>query len=288
MTEIDDIPRLAEQMLRDYDDHTPGTLFGNGLRVSINDAYRLQTRVAQLRELRGERPVGYKIGCVCPGSQEKNGLSHPVYGRLWSTEQYANDATLAMSEFAHLAIEGEVAISLRHDVEPGEASMQDIAEAVDQVFTVIELHNLVFHSNHPRGAELIANNAIHAGVVYSSGARPPATVACTELSVALDGRVAEHWFGRRWPDDVLLAVPWLVAELAKDGRQLKTGQRILTGAWGEPLPLERPSSAETSALRLGWSNLGGTAQSGERHIVDRVKVVSTLFGSVAASFSSLK
>ena len=288
MTEAKDIARLAEQMLRDYDAHAPGTPFTDGLRMSINDAYRLQTRVAQLRELRGERPVGYKIGCVCRGNQEQNGLSHPVYGRLWSTEQHANDATLAMSEFAQLAIEGEIAVSLRQDVEPRDASIHDIAEAVDQVFTVIELHNLVFHSDHPRGAELIANNAIHAGVVYSSGAQPPATAACTELSVALDGRFAEHWFGRRWPDDVLLAVPWLVAELAKDGRQVKAGQRILTGAWGPPLPLERPTSAEPSDRRLGWGNLDGNAQSGERTMVDRVEVVSTLFGSVAASFSSLK
>ena len=288
MTEGKDIDRIAVQMLRDYDAHAPGTPFAAGLRVSINDAYRLQTRVAQLRELRGERPMGYKIGCVCPGNQEQNGLSHPVYGRLWSTEQHANDVTLAMSEFAHGAIEGEIAILLRQDVDPGDASIQAIAEAVGQVFTVIELHNLVFHSEHPRGGELIANNAIHAGVVYSSGARPPATAACTELSVAFDGHFVEHWFGRRWPDDVLLAVPWLVEELGKDGRQLKAGQTILTGAWGPPLALERPGSAEPSDRRLGWANLDGNTQSGERYMVDRVEVVSTLFGSVAASFSSVK
>ena len=288
MTEDKDINRLAVQMLCDYDAHTPGTPFAAGLRVSTHEAYRLQTRVAQLRELRGERSVGYKIGCVSSGNQQRNGLSHPVYGRLWSTEQHANDVTLAISEFAHVAIEGEIAFSLRQDVSPGDASIYSIAEAVDQVFTVIELHNLVFHSDHPRGAELIANNAIHAGVVYSSGTRPPATAACTELTVALDGCSAEHWFDRRWPDDVLLAVPWLVAELAKDGQQLKAGQIILTGAWGPPLPLERPGSMEPDDRLTGWADLDGKVQSGERQLVERVEVVSTLFGSVSASFSSLK
>ncbi len=108
------------------------------------------------------------------------------------------------------------------------------------------------------------------------------------MSVTLDGSIAEHWVDRRWPDDVLVAVPWLVAELAKDGHQLKAGQRILTGAWGPPLPLQRSNSAETSAHPLGWDDLGGAEQSIDKKMVNRVKVMSTLFGSVAASFSSIK
>ncbi len=165
MTANLDFPQIAEQMLRDYDAHTPGIMFTDGFRLSISDAYRLQAKVAHLRERRGERLAGYKIGCVCPVNQKKNGLTHPVYGRLWSTEQHATNVSLAMNEFAHLAIEGEVAVSLRHDVEPRRSSIQEIAEAVDEVYTVIELHNLVLHSDHPTGTELIANNAIHAGVV---------------------------------------------------------------------------------------------------------------------------
>ena len=117
MTQAADVAHLAEQMLRDYDAHTPGTPFANGLRLSVEEAYQLQKRVAQLRENRGERIVGYKIGCVCPGNQESNGLSHPVYGRLWSSEQYVSGVTLATSEFANAAIEGELAISLCKDVE---------------------------------------------------------------------------------------------------------------------------------------------------------------------------
>ena len=286
MAETNDITRLAEQMLRDYDAQAPGTLFADGLRLSVTEAYRLQTQVAQLRELRGEHVTGYKIGCVCQGNQDKNGLTHPVYGRLWSTEQHATDVTLDINAFANLAIEGEIAISLRHNVDPRQPSIQNIAEAVDEVFTVIELHNLVLHSDHPTGAELIANNAIHAGVVYSSGIRPPERSNRTTLSVFLDGHVAEHWIDRGWPDDVLVAVPWLVAELAKVGCQLKAGQKILTGAWGPPLPLKRTNLANTPILQSRKANPHKTPQSTEGTFVNSVKVESALFGSVAATFLS--
>ena len=255
-----DINALAERTLEDYDNHNPGSVFADGLRLSLADAYRLQAQVAQLRERRGEQLVGYKIGCICPENQERNGLSHPVYGRLWSTEQYSNDVDLATRNFANVAIEGEFAVTLRDDVERGNASIGAVAAAVDEIFTVIELHNVTFRGDE-RGSELIANNAIHAGVVRSTGVRPPHTSASTALSVDCDGQRFGEWTNRRWPDDLLQEVPWLVAELAKEDVHLERGQMILTGAWGPPLPL--PGRKDT----------------------ERVEVVSTLFGSVAASFS---
>jgi 2-keto-4-pentenoate hydratase len=285
MANSNNLTQLANKMLSDYDARTPGNLFAEGMRLSLTEAYGVQMQVAQLRELRGEHLAGYKIGCVCQGNQDKNGLTHPVYGRLWSTEQHVTNVTLPIDAFANLAIEGEIAISLRYDIEPKQLSIQDIAEAVDEVFTVIELHNLVLHGDHPTGAELIANNAIHAGVVYSSGVRPPLTGDCSELSVALDGRIAEHWVNRRWPNDVLSAVPWLVSELAKDNQQLKAGQKILTGAWGPPLPLERPHRRGTLARQSGNGHLHETTNFTERAIINRVNVMSTLFGSVTALFT---
>ena len=286
MTQAADVAHLAEQMLRDYDAHTPGTPFANGLRLSVEEAYQLQKRVAQLRENRGEHIVGYKIGCVCPDNQESNGLSHPVYGRLWSSEQYVSGVTLATSEFANVAIEGELAISLCKDVWPHDASISVIAAAVERVFTVIELHNLVLHGGYPAGAELIGNNAIHAGVVRSAGTRPPQASTCTDLSVALDGRTVGYWSERWWPEDILEAVPWLVAELARDERQLMAGQIILAGAWGPPVALERPTSPETPMVPPpGWASVHGNVES-KSQMVSRVEVISSLFGEVVASFSN--
>ena len=79
MTTRLDFSRIAEQMLHDYDAHTPGTTFADGFRLSISDAYRLQAQVAHLRERRGEHLAGYIWGlplhagglsrCREPGSE---------------------------------------------------------------------------------------------------------------------------------------------------------------------------------------------------------------------------
>jgi 2-keto-4-pentenoate hydratase len=280
MTRVENLVTLAERMLRDYDTHDPGTAFAEGLDLSIADAYGVQAHVAHLREQRGEQLAGYKVGCVCRGNQQRHGLSHPVYGRLWSTEQYSDDVALSLGDFANLAIEGEFAVTLRRDIEPGDASIPTIAVAVDQVFTVIELHNLVLRSDD-RGPELIANNAIHAGVIRSSGTRPPATAACTDLSVECDGRLVGSWLGRCWPDDVLQEVPWLVGELNKSGLRLRSGHTVLTGAWGPPLPLAGRRPSADTAPSLAQDNV----MDPDRPRVGRVEVTSTISGSVAASFS---
>jgi len=41
---------LAERMLADYDSVNPGSVFAEGLRFDISDAWRLQARVAELRQ----------------------------------------------------------------------------------------------------------------------------------------------------------------------------------------------------------------------------------------------
>ena len=172
MTKLD-LDALAARMLRDYDRHTPGTPFADGLHLSIDEAYRLQSRVAQRRQARGERVVGYKIGCVAPVNQARHGLSHPVWGRLWSREQHPSGATLPQGDFANVAFEAELGITLARDLGRDVRGVTEVAAAVAEVVVAVELHNLVLRGGDPTGPELIANNAIHAGVVRSPRTEPP-------------------------------------------------------------------------------------------------------------------
>jgi 2-keto-4-pentenoate hydratase len=246
-----DFDLLAERMLRDYDNRTPGTLFADGLRLSLVEARRLQDEVAQIRQRRGEQVTGYKIGSVSPINQRRNGLPHPVWGRLWSTEQHTDGVRLEKADFANLAIEGEFAIMLGRDVNSGEASLQTIIESVERVFPVIELHNLVFRGADPKGSELIANNAIHSGVVRGDGCVRPSASVVTDLSVQFDGKIVEQWRDIKWPNDILAAVAWLTDNLAQSGLSLRRGQMILTGALGPPLSVADISEVKVSSSQFG-------------------------------------
>ncbi len=260
MSDLDDdtFHAIASRMLADYDARKPGTVFAEGLRLSTSDAWRLQGAVAALREQRGECVVGYKIGCVCPGNQKMMGLTHPVWGRLWSTEQHGDGVALEKADFSNLALEAEFAITLGSTVDPERASPDDLLSAIGSVYPVIELHNLTLRGAPPHGQELIANNGILAGVVSGEGVSDPTTPLATDLALLFDGEVVDSWPSLRWPDDILSAIGWLTAKRAEDGECLKEGDVILTGAFGPPIPLDDKT---------------------------RVDVTSSAFGSVSATFT---
>ncbi len=160
----------ASRQLADYDACQPGTLFADGVVLDVAQRYELQSAVAQLRCDRGERIIGYKVGCTSPTIQAQLGIDHCVSGRLYASEQHVSGAVLSRSGFANLAIEGELAVEISHEPNESDFSTSEIPSCVARVFPVIELHNHVMRGEQPSAGELIANNAIHAGFVAGCGA----------------------------------------------------------------------------------------------------------------------
>lgn len=245
------ISALAKQMLLDYDAHNPGTPFADGLNLELSDAWRLQTAVADLREARGESVVGYKIGCVCETNQKRLGLSHPVWGRLWSSEQHSNGVILKKEDYANVAFETEFAVRLSRSIDPSDTSAEAIAQSVEEIFPVIEIHNLVRRSAAPNGGELIANNCIHAGVVRGTGVKAATMELNTDLALIYDGQTVDSWASLKWPDDILSAMRWLLEQLSQQDKQLKAGGLILTGAFGPPIPLGENTQVDVTSSGFG-------------------------------------
>ena len=84
----------ANQMLIDYDSVNPGTIFKDKIKISLEDAWRVQSAVADLRIARGEEVAGYKIGCISKETQINMGFTKPAWGRLWKNELHADGAVL--------------------------------------------------------------------------------------------------------------------------------------------------------------------------------------------------
>ena len=77
---------FANKILEDYDANNLGTIFKTNIKLSNEDAMLLQSKVAKLRIDRGEKIIGYKIGCVSKETQKKMGFTQPAMGTLWRDE----------------------------------------------------------------------------------------------------------------------------------------------------------------------------------------------------------
>ena len=199
----------------------------------------------------GEHVVGYKIGCVSTINQQTLGLPHPVWGNLWSTEQYADGVQLRKADFANIAIEVEFAVTIKSAIDQHNITADDVVRAVDSALPVLELHHLVLRSDPPHGHELIASNAIHAGVVRGTSTLALSTVTETDLALIYDGAVIDSWSAIQWPHAVLGAIVWLAKALAEHGKRIEAGDTILTGALGPRIAVNAATSVSVTSSAFG-------------------------------------
>ena len=246
-----DIDLFAQKILEDYDSKNPGTIFKSKIKISYTEALLIQSTVSKLRKKRGEEIIGYKIGCVLKETQKKMGFTQPAWGTLWQKELYTSGVSLDKKDYSNPAMEAEFGIILNRDLKPELISFEYILESVESIYPLIEIHNLVFYGDAPHGAELLANNTIHAGVILGSENKFPKKNQITDLKLIYDKETVDAWFNKKWPHDILSEVAWLVKEQAKINNILKKDDLILTGAYGFPVPINEKKVIEVTSSAFG-------------------------------------
>ena len=253
----DELAVWARHLLADFDSLRPWRSFVPPDELTPEQAYALQGEVARLRQDRGERIIGYKIGCTSRAIQDQLGIREPIFARVFDTGCIPAGPRLSHARFANLAIEGELAIRLSRDLPRGPLSDEESIAAVESVFPVIELHHYVLPVNSHPVATLIASGGMHAGFV-----NPVEETTCSgrvpvvnELEVAIDDRLVgmtrEPWT----MGGPATTLRWLTARLAEWGLHLLAGQVILTGSALPLFAVEPGSRVVAEARPLGRSSV---------------------------------
>ena len=241
----------SNKILEDYDTKNPSQIFKDKVKITNEDALLIQSKVADLRLKRGEEIIGYKIGCVSKETQKKMGFTHPASGYLWRSELHQTGVELNKKNYSNPAMEAEFGIKLNRDINPELVSFDYILESVQSIYPLIEIHNLVFNGDPPNGAELLANNAIHAGVILGPENKVPNNNEITDLKLVYDNDVVDKWIDKKWPFDMLGEIEWLVKDKAKTKNILKKNDLILTGAYGFPVPINEKKLIEVTSSAFG-------------------------------------
>lgn len=245
------IIQWASRQLADYDARNPGTLFAEGVVLNVAQGYELQGAVAQLRSRRGERIVGYKVGCTSPKIRAQLGIDHCVTGRLYDSERHASGAVLSRTEYAKLAIEGELAVELSREPTESDFSGVDVPPCVARVIPVIELHNHVMRGERPSAGELIAHNAIHAGFVAGCGDSRKDACGDPSLAIFADNRLLDECEGPALIQTISSSLRWLMEIVRDSGDRLGAGQVILTGSIPSLIPIDENCRVRVDAPPFG-------------------------------------
>ncbi|HJN10346.1 MAG TPA: hypothetical protein QF564_16790 [Pirellulaceae bacterium] len=245
------IRRWASRQLADYDARQPGSVFAEGVVLDVAGGYELQSAVAQLRRDRGERIIGYKVGCTSPTIRAQLGIDHCVTGRLYDSELHPSGAVLSRKGFTNLAIEGELAVELSHTPTEKDYSGCEIPTCVARVFPVIELHNHVMRGEQPSAGELIAHNALHAGFVAGCGVISGESLDEPSLAIFADDRLLDECEGVLLKQTIQSSLKWLMEMVRDRGDRLSAGQIILAGSIPSLIPIGEDCRIRVNAPPFG-------------------------------------
>ena len=148
-------------------------------------------------------------------------------------------------------MEAEFGVKLNREIDPKLVSFDYILDSIESIFPLIEIHNLVFNGDEPYGAELLANNALHAGVILGPETKTINNNKITDLKLIYDNKTIDTWANKKWPYDMLSEIEWLVKEQAKIDNLLKKDDLILTGAYGFPVPIDNKTLIKVTSSEFG-------------------------------------
>lgn len=217
-------------------------------------AFQRALAVRGLRQARGERAMGFKIGFTNRTIWERYRVFAPIWGTVWnSTLTHADSkgqGVLSLMGTCQPRIEPECVFGLRC-APPANASLDQLAASIAWVapgFEVVQSHclNWQFHA-----AETVADGGLHARllvgppVLLDDVERPGAAALATRLASArvhlmCDDREVDSGVGANVLDSPLHALLHFLRELraCPGAPDLQAGDVVTTGTWTDAWPVK--------------------------------------------------
>lgn len=223
--------------------------------LSLDDAYRIQDEAVRLRMEKGERVVGYKIGCTSRAIRQQFGLKEPINGRIMAPHVYmeSDGNRFNRNRFLNCAIEPEMVFRIGRDLDGQNLERDHLIRSIEYVSPGIEIHNFKFWYQPPTSQELIAANGIHAAQLIGSEKTPPDVLdfQTEEFRVYTDRIHVTAGNASEIMGDPINSLGWLVSHLAKRSKRLKAGEWVIPGSPVELVEIKQDTLLEIEIDRVG-------------------------------------
>ena len=250
---MNDLPNIARGFLDIFESHRldrPGEPIGS---LSIEEAYRVQQMVIEERIRKGERLVGYKVGCTSEAIRRQFGLTEPICGCVMAPHVYHGSALLNWSDYCQPAVEPEFVLMMGRDLRDEVGQDEPLDHAIEFVSPGIEVHNYRFWFGEPTVQELIASNGIHAALIVGERKVRPQDIDWDMEGVGLfkNRQLAASGIGAEIMGGPLKSLRWLVNHLVRRGGVLKAGEVIIPGSPVQLVSVDRGDSVTARFTHVG-------------------------------------
>lgn len=219
--------------------------------LTIVQAYSIsETNLKRRTGQGGVRLVGKKIGLTSRAVQKQLGVEEPDFGYL--TSDMLATAPLSRRALVLPRVEGEVAFTLKKDLNGPGVTMADVIAATDYVQPAIEIIDSRVRDWKIKIQDTIADNASSSHFALGERSLLRAEdLPAAAMELRVNGELRSSGTGVACLDHPCLAVAWLANALGRFGVGLKAGEVILSGAFGPVVPVQAGDKVEISIAGLG-------------------------------------
>ena len=228
---------------------------------SLADAYQVTAAVRALREARGERPIGRKIGFTNRTIWAEYGVYAPIWGYIYdSTVRGLTSEPLEVSlkGLAEPRIEPEIMFGLSAPPEPG-MDARDLIHCIDWIAHGFEIVQSIFPDWPFTAPDTVAAYGLH-GRLFIVARHPPEPrqaawaqeLAGFEIDLFRRETLIDHGRAANVLDGPLFALRHLVETLTQDPNNppLAPGEIVTTGTLTRAFPVAAGEVWATKLVRI--------------------------------------
>ena len=221
---------------------------------NLKTAYAIQDAQQSLSE---KRLIGWKLGATSAPAQEMLHLDGPFWGPIYQGEVYQSGMDVPIFPAQTPLLETEFAVTLAQDLPTRRVTYtrDDIHNAIDEVNAAFEIVAARVQGGLVgAGLIAIADGGGNAGIVLGDLIPRPywQDTSETEISLEINGHEAARGTTQilAW-EHIFDGVRWLLDQLGKSGRGLKTGDVIMTGTCTGVTPIKPGETAKAQFGDIG-------------------------------------
>lgn len=233
------IKTLADMLLKAEQTRQPiGPITETDPGVTIDNAYRIQLRVMELKQAAGQVVVGKKIGLTSLAMQNMLGVNEPDYGHILNGMVVMEGDKIPVGNLIAPRIEGEIAFVLKEDLRGPGVTMTEVLRCSEGVIPALEIVDSRIRDWKIKLTDTVADNASSALIVLGDILSPVQALDLRTVGMVMEknGEVISTAAGAAVLGHPAQAVAWLANKLSAYGISLKKGEVVLSGALAAAVP----------------------------------------------------
>ncbi len=200
----------------------------SGEALTLAQAYEVQAALVGLRQARGERLIGVKMGFTSEAKRAQMQIHDLIIGRLTDAMRIQDGGTLQLGQFIHPRIEPELAFRLARPLAGTVTAVQARAavQAVAPALEIVDSRYVNFRFSLP---DVIADNSSSAAFVVGEWQPLPDDLARPGIRLCFNGVPVESGTGAAIMGDPLLSLVAAARLAAAQGLRLEAGWVVMAG-----------------------------------------------------------